>query len=297
MSTLKCTLAMILLTMSSASMAKLNIFTCEPEWASLTREVGRDRVNISTAISADQDPHKVQARPSLISAARNADLVFCTGAELEVGWLPVLLSRSANPRIQKATGVLYAADLVPLLEKPATLDRSHGDIHAAGNPHMHLDPRRITTVAEQLTKRLSELDAEGAVFYQRNLSDFLNRWNAAIHSWESRTSALRGSRVVVHHRSFSYLLDWLGITAVAEMEPKPGLPPTPGHLADILKQVEQHEAKMVLYTPFNGDQGARWLAQHSGACAVLLPYSHEQSLFILFEQLVSTLNQHQAECS
>lgn len=297
MRTLKYLLATALLTMSSASMARLNIFTCEPEWAALAREIGADRVNVSTAISADQDPHKVQARPSLISAARNADLVFCTGAELEAGWLPVLLSRSANPRIQKATGVLYAADLVPLLEKPTALDRSHGDIHADGNPHMHLDPRRIIPVAEQLAARLAELDAEGTVFYQGNLSDFLDRWNAAIDDWESRAAGLRGTKVVVHHRSFSYLLDWLGITAVAEMEPKPGLPPSPGHLSDILKQVQEHQVKMVLYTSFNGDQGARWLAERSAVCAVLLPYSHEDSLFLLFDALVNTLNQHQAQCS
>lgn len=297
MRTLKYLLAITLLTMSSASMARLNIFTCEPEWAALAREIGADRVNVSTAISADQDPHKVQARPSLISAVRNADLVFCTGAELEVGWLPVLLSRSANPRIQKVTGVLYAADLVPLLEKPATLDRSHGDIHAAGNPHMHLDPRRIIPVAEQLAARLAELDAEGAALYQGNLSDFLNRWSAAIDDWESRAAGLRGAKVVVHHRSFSYLLDWLGMTAVAEMEPKPGLPPTPGHLSDILKLVQEHEAKMVLYTSFNGDQGARWLTERSAVCAVLLPYSHENSLFMLFDELVNTLSKYQAQCS
>ena len=297
MSTLKYLLAITLLSISSASIARLNILTCEPEWAALAREIGAERVKVSTAISADQDPHKVQARPSLISAARNADLLFCTGADLEVGWLPVLLSRSANPRLLKAAGVLYAADLVPLLEKPTTLDRSHGDIHAAGNPHMHLDPRRIIPVAEQLAARLAELDAEGAALYQTRLNDFLTRWRTAIDDWESRAAGLRGTKVVVHHRSFSYLLDWLGITAVAEMEPKPGLPPTPGHLSDILKQVKEHEVKMVLYTSFNGDQGARWLAERSAVCAVLLPYSHEESLFMLFDTLVNTLSQHQAQCS
>ena len=296
MRTLKYLLATALLTMSSASMARLNIFTCEPEWAALAREIGADRVNVSTAISADQDPHKVQARPSLISAARNADLVFCTGAELEAGWLPVLLSRSANPRIQKATGVLYAADLVPLLEKPTALDRSHGDIHADGNPHMHLDPRRIIPVAGQLAARLAELDTEGTAFYQGNLSDFLNRWNAAIGDWESRSTGLRGTKVVVHHRSFSYLLEWLGMNAVAEMEPKPGLPPTPGHLNQILTLAQQHQIRMILYTPFNGDQGARWLAQRSAACAVLLPFSHDDSLFSLFDEIIGRLTEQQASC-
>ncbi len=293
---LKCLATTILLATSSASMAKLNVFACEPEWASLAREIGADRVNISTAISADQDPHKVQARPSLISAVRTADLVICTGAELEVGWLPVLLSRSANPRIQQGDGLLYAAELVELIEKPDELDRAHGDIHAAGNPHMHLDPRRLASVATELAARLTRLDAEGSVTYQQNLENFLGRWKAAVNDWESRAAGLQGVNVVVHHRSFSYLLNWLGMTTVAEMEPKPGLPPTPRHLSDILTQVQHHKVRMILYTSFNGDQGARWLAQRSDACAVLLPFSHEQSLFTLFDELISTLNQHQAQC-
>lgn len=293
---LKCLATTILLATSSASMAKLNVFACEPEWASLAREIGADRVNISTAISADQDPHKVQARPSLISAVRTADLVICTGAELEVGWLPVLLSRSANPRIQQGDGLLYAAELVELIEKPGELDRAHGDIHAAGNPHMHLDPRRLASVATELAARLTRLDAEGSVTYQQNLENFLGRWKAAVNDWESRAAGLQGVNVVVHHRSFSYLLNWLGMTTVAEMEPKPGLPPTPRHLSDILTQVQHHKVRMILYTSFNGDQGARWLAQRSDACAVLLPFSHEQSLFTLFDELISTLNQHQAQC-
>jgi zinc/manganese transport system substrate-binding protein len=294
---LQCLLATTLLLASSAGIAKLNVFTCEPEWAVLTREIGADRVNVSTAISADQDPHKVQARPSLISAVRNADLVFCTGAELEIGWLPVLLSRSANPRIQKKDGQLYAADLVALIEKPVALDRSHGDIHAAGNPHLHLDPRRISAIAEALTTRLARLDAEGADYYQHNLESFLGRWQDAISHWESKSASLRGTSVIVHHRSFSYLLDWLGMTAVAEMEPKPGLPPTPRHLNQILTQAQQHKVRMILYTAFNGDQGARWLAQRSTACAVLLPFSHDHSLFSLFDELIGRLTEQQANCS
>ncbi len=293
----KILLAAGMLCASIHSNAALNVFTCEPEWASLTREIGGDRVNISTAISADQDPHRVQARPSLISAVRNADLVFCTGAELEVGWLPVLLSRSANPRIQKGDGLLYAADLVELIEKPTDLDRAHGDIHAAGNPHLHLDPHRIITVARGLTTRLIALDAEGTADYQRNLDNFLDRWQTAISDWQSRSAGLRGATVIVHHRSFSYLLNWLGMTAVAEMEPKPGLPPTPKHLDHILTRVKQHNVKMILYTSFNGDQGARWLAQRSDACAVLLPFSHDDSLFTLFDELINALNQDRKQCS
>jgi zinc/manganese transport system substrate-binding protein len=281
---------------NTALASTLNVFACEPEWAVLAKEVGADRIKVSSATSADQDPHQVQARPSLISAVRRADLVFCSGAELEAAWLPVLLSRAANPRVQNAPGLLYAADHVSLLEKPANLDRSQGDIHAQGNPHLHLDPRRIAVVAKVLTEQLSELDPAGAAFYRQQLALFLSRWHAAIEKWQQQTAPLAGTKVVVHHRSFSYLLDWLNINTVAEMEPKPGLPPSPRHLNNVLQQVEQEQVKVILYSRFNGAQAAEWLAQRSDACAVELPFSHEKSLFALFDQLTATLRQQQEHC-
>lgn len=283
--------------LSGAALASaLNVFACEPEWAVLAKEIGADRVTVSSATSADQDPHQVQARPSLISAVRRADLVFCSGAELEMGWLPVLLSRAANPKVQQAPGQLYAADHVELLEKPASLDRALGDIHAQGNPHLHLDPRRIAIVATVLAEQLSELDPSAGDFYQQQLQQFLSRWQAAIAKWQQQAAPLAGSKVIVHHRSFSYLLDWLGIITVAEMEPKPGLPPSPRHLNNVLKQVEQEQIKLILYSRFNGAQAANWLAQRSDACAVELPFSHETSLFTLFEQLINSLLLQQERC-
>ncbi|MCC1497032.1 metal ABC transporter solute-binding protein, Zn/Mn family [Alcanivorax sp. 1008] len=296
MKILKFFLTTIVLSTASLANAAINVFTCEPEWAALAREIGADRVRVSTAISADQDPHQVQARPSLISAVRQADLVFCTGAELEVGWLPVLLARSANPRVQSAPGLLYAADQVSLIEQSSSTDRAHGDVHAAGNPHMHLDPHRITMVAKALTERLATLDPQGKAYYHQHLVDFLQRWQAAIEKWESRASHLKDTEVVVHHRSFSYLLNWLGMRAVAEMEPKPGLPPTPKHLGEILSKVEKENIGLILFTSFNGSQGANWLAKRSGACAVQLPFSNEKSLFSLYDELIEILVSKQGEC-
>ena len=296
MNRLKLFLAAIVLSISSLSNAALNVFTCEPEWAALAREIGADRVRITTAISADQDPHQVQARPSLISAVRQADLVFCTGAELEIGWLPVLLSRAANPNVQSAPGLLYAADQVTLIEKPSSIDRADGDMHAAGNPHMHLDPYHIVAVAETLAKRLAILDPKGSADYQQQLDNFLQRWQAAIEEWEARAAPLKDTAVVVHHRSFNYLLNWLGMHVIAEMEPKPGLPPTPKHLSDILSKVDRENVRLILFTSFNGNQGANWLAKRSGACAVELPFSHEESLFALYNELIDSLTNSQGQC-
>lgn len=296
MSRFRLFLATIMLCISSLSTAALNVFTCEPEWAALTREIGADRVTTTTAISADQDPHQVQARPSLISAVRQADLVFCNGAELEIGWLPVLLSRAANPKVQRAPGLLYAADQVTLIEKSDSVDRAHGDVHAAGNPHLHLDPYRIASVARALAERLATLDPEGRSSYQQQLEQFLQRWEAATTQWELRASPLKGTSVVVHHRSFSYLLDWLGMDTAAEMEPKPGLPPTPRHLTEVLDKVKAENVRLIIFTSFNGSKGARWLAERSDACAVQLPFSHEKSLFALYDELIDILTSKQDQC-
>jgi zinc/manganese transport system substrate-binding protein len=232
----------------------------------------------------------------LISAVRQADLVFCTGAELEIGWLPVLLSRSANAKVQRAPGLLYAADQVTLIEQSSSSDRAHGDVHAAGNPHMHLDPHRITTVAKALAERLAILDPQGETYYRQHLEDFLQRWQTAIEKWESRAAPLKDTEVVVHHRSFSYLLNWLGMRPIAEMEPKPGLPPTPKHLGEILSQVGKENIRLILFASFNGSQGANWLAKRSGACAVQLPFSNAESLFSLYDELIEILVSNQGEC-
>ena len=175
--------------------AALNILACEPEWAALSKELGGDLVNVSSATTGAQDPHHVQARPSLISKARKADLLVCTGAELEIGWLPLLQRKTSNPAIQDgAEGYFMATDSVSLLGVPSVLDRSQGDVHAMGNPHIQTDPNNISDVAADLNERLQLLDAENADTYQQRYDDFNQRWQQALKRWNKRAGNLRGKR-------------------------------------------------------------------------------------------------------
>src|SRR5450756_2578662 len=173
--------------------AALKVLACEPEWAALVQELAGDNASVSSATTALQDAHHIEARPSLIARARNADLVLCTGSELEVGWLPLLLRQSGNERVQPgAPGYLETSQLVPRLEIPNVLDRSLGDIHPAGNPHIHLDPRNIATVAQVLGDRLAQLDPANADAYRTRTAAFLARWRDAIRRWEAEAAPLRG---------------------------------------------------------------------------------------------------------
>lgn len=274
--------------------AALNIFACEPEWAALAKEIGGDDVRVYAATTAQQDPHRIEARPSLIAQMRRANLVVCTGAELEAGWLPVLLQNANNAAVQPGRpGYFEAARFVPLLEKPARLDRADGDVHAAGNPHLHTDPRNILRVAEALTARLAEVDPANAAAHRARGQAFAARWQAAIARWEARAASLRNLPVAVQHKSFSYLLAWLGMTEVAVLEPRPGVEPSVGHLARVAARLQTTPAKMVLRAAYQSPRPADWLAKHAGIPALELPYSvggndRAQDLFGLFDD---TLNQ------
>ena len=281
--------------LTDQAMAKINVFACEPEWAALAQEIGRPAVTVYTATTAYQDPHHIEARPSLIARARRADLLLCTGAELEVGWLPLLLRQSGNTRIQQgAPGYFMATEQAELIEKQERVDRSMGDIHAAGNPHVHLDPYRLLDVADRFTARLAAFDPENAQVYRENYNAFVNRWQMAINSWENRAQRLEGKKVVVQHRSWSYLLNWLGIEAVADLEPKPGLPPTSGHLTDLLRLVELHKPQAILIAAYQNDRGANWLSQRSDIPVVKLPYTvggtpQATDLFSLYDNTLDIL--------
>ena len=173
--------------------AALRVLACEPEWGALVQELGGPLVDVSVATTALQDPHQIQARPSLIARARNADLLVCTGAELEVGWLPVLLQQSGNAKIQPGQpGNFAAADVVRKLDVPAQVDRSQGDVHAAGNPHIQTDPRNIARVATALTARLQQLDAGNAGAYADRAKDFQQRWQQAMARWAAKAAPLQG---------------------------------------------------------------------------------------------------------
>ena len=278
-----------------AAHADLKVFACEPEWGALVKEIGGAHVNVYTATTAMQDPHRIEARPSLIARARNANLLVCTGAELEIGWLPVILAESGNPAIQTGQpGQFFAASHVTMLEKPAALDRSAGDVHAAGNPHIQTDPRNIARVGEALARRMAELDPAQAVVYQVRWKDFSTRWQAAIVRWEQQAAPLRGLPIVVQHKGFPYLENWLGLKEVAVLEPKPGVEPSVGHLAGVAAQLQATPARAVLRASYQSPRPADWLSQRTGIPALALPYTvggsaRASNLFGLFDDTIEQL--------
>jgi zinc/manganese transport system substrate-binding protein len=275
--------------------AALSVFATVPEWGALAQELGGDKVSVYVATNALQDPHRVEARPSLIGKARGASLVVATGAELEVGWLPLVLQQSANPRVRPGTpGYFEAAAAVPLLGKPTRLDRAEGDIHPAGDPHIQTDPRNIGRVATALAQRLAEVDPSNAAFYKERERQFSERWNAAVAKWTQQAAPLKGAPVVVQHKAFTYLIAWLGMNEIAALEPKPGMEPTTAHLADVLETVQRTPAKMVLHAAYQNDRASQWLAQRAKVKAVTLPFTvggtdGAKDLFGLFDDTVKRL--------
>lgn len=275
--------------------AELNVLACEPEWAALASEIGGDKVKASSATTAQQDPHRIEARPSLIARARNADLLVCTGLELEAGWLPILLQQSGNSRIMAGQpGYLDAGSAVPRLDVPGRVDRSQGDVHAAGNPHIQQDPRNIARVAETLQKRLSAIDAGNAGYYQARYKDFSARWSAAMQKWEQQAAPLKGIAVVEHHKNMAYLLNWLGMRSVATLEPKPGVEPSAAHLAELVNQLQRQPAKMVIRAAYQDGRASQWLSEHAHVPAVMLPFTvggsdRAKDLFGLFDDTLQRL--------
>jgi zinc/manganese transport system substrate-binding protein len=275
--------------------AALNIFATVPEWGALAEELGGDRVKVYTATNALQDPHHVEAKPSLIARARNADLVVATGAELEVGWLPLVTLQAGNPKVQPGKpGYLEAAQYVTLLEKPARLDRAEGDVHPGGNPHIQTDPRNIARVAGPLSARLAELDPTNAAYYQARNKVFAERWNAAIANWEKQAVPLKGVPLLVQHNAFIYLIEWLGLKQVAALEPKPGIEPTTAHLTDVLATLQRQPAKMVIRAAYQNDRPSQWIAERAKINAVMLPFTVggvevAKDLYGLFDDTIQRL--------
>jgi len=287
--------ALLLCGVTLSARAAVNVLACEPEWAALTQELGGDKVAIYTATTALQDPHHIQARPSLIARARSADLLVCTGAELEVGWLPILLRQSGNANIQPGKpGYFEAANYVQKLEIPVRLDRAQGDVHPGGNPHIQTDPRNFLPVADALTQRLTQLDPANAAFYAARRKAFVERWKAAIQQWETMAIPLKGVAIVVQHKGFPYLEHWLGLRQVASLEPKPGVEPNSGYLAEVLAQLQRQPARMVIRAAYNDGRASEWLAERSKISIVVLPFTvgadaQSQDLFGLFDTTVQRL--------
>jgi zinc/manganese transport system substrate-binding protein len=276
--------------------AAMKVLATTPEWGALAAELGGDKVNVYTATSAFQDPHRIDAKPSLIARARTADLVVAAGAQLEIGWLPVLLQESGNSRIQPGAPGYFEADAqLQLLEVPSSVDRSMGDVHPLGNPHAHLDPHNVTLVARALAARYAALDPGNAAYYQTRAADFLTRWQAAIERWEAAAAPLRGVGVVVQHRDQVYLCHWLGMVEVAAIEPKPGIPPSAGYLGQLVAKLSAAPPRLILRSVYSDPKAANWLAERIHVPVVVMPYTVGGSpaasdLFKLFDDTIARLN-------
>ena len=290
-------ITLLLLLTAPLGSAALEIFACEPEWGALVRELAGENARLTVATTAYQDPHRLQARPSLIAATRNADLLICTGAELEIGWLPLLLRRAGNPDIQPGRpGNFMAAGYVRKLEIPALVDRSQGDIHPQGNPHVHLNANNILRIADKLAERLGALDPANASEYAGRLQGFRDRWETATMGWEERGERLRGLRLASHHRAFSYLADWLDLNIVATLERTPGVPPSASHLASLLERLSANPPAAVVRTPYANEKPSLWLAERLDVRALLLPYTVNEAdgpvdLFALFDMTLAALEE------
>lgn len=279
---------------SAPAQAKLRAFACEPEWGALLKELAGTQVDVDVATTALQDVHQIDAKPSLIAKLRRADLLVCSGAGLEAGWLPQLLRQSANRKVASGPGSFMAVSQVVALERPAQLDRAQGDVHPEGNPHIQMDPHRVRQVARALALRLATLDAANAVHYRQRAADFDARWSAAIDRWEAQAAPLRGRAIVVHHRSWIYLEQWLGLVEIGALEPKPGVPPTSAHLSGLVELTKSQKVLGIVHAAYQDPKASRWLAERTKVPAINLPLTvggdpQSQDLFGLFESTLAKL--------
>nr|ALV86630.1 putative manganese transport system, periplasmic-binding protein [uncultured bacterium 50] len=259
---------------STGASAALRVFACEPEWGALARELGGEDLKVYVATSALQDVHRIQPKPSLIAQWRQADLAVCTGAELEIGWLPALSDKGANPKVTPGSaGYFEASRAVQMLEVPSRLDRSDGDVHPFGNPHIQTDPRNIAKVARALTDKLAEIDPAHDEGYRTRYAAFEKKWSAAIAGWETRAAPLKGVAVVSAHKSWTYLYAWLGLKEIATLESKPGIPPSGAHLENVLAALKAQPAKMIVYAAYQDHRPVEWMTGRAGIASAQLPFS------------------------
>ncbi len=290
-----CSVVVLGWVLPTSASAELRIFACEPEWAALAREIGGDKISAYSATHDKQDPHHIRARPSLIAKIRRADMVFCSGAGLEIGWLPLLMQRGARSKVRAGKpGYFKAAQHVSVREKPVVVDRSLGDVHPEGNPHVHLDPENIILLARELAKRLIAIDPENASVFSANLRNFEKQWAENIKQWRKQSASLKNMPVIVHHKSWTYLIAWLGLKEIGTLEAKPGIPPTASHLQSLLRTTAATKPKAILRTPYDQAAPSNWFSQKASIPALVLPFTVPRgakpgALKTLFDNILSQL--------
>jgi zinc/manganese transport system substrate-binding protein len=254
-----------------AQAKKLNIVTSTTDMAALTQEVGGDKVNVEAIAKGYQDPHFVEAKPSFLLRLRQADLLISVGLQLEIGWLPPLITQSGNPRVQVgAAGYLDASQFAEILEIPqGTVTRAEGDVHPLGNPHYWLDPDNGRRIARGIAGKLGELDPGDAPYFQQRFQDFDKRLTAAEQKWDAEMKPYRGRKVVTYHRSFPNFAKHFGLDVIGYVEPRPGIPPTPSHTLDLIQQMKRENAKIVLVEPYFDLKTPQSIGRATGAQVIV----------------------------
>jgi len=254
---------------ASVAHARLNVVVTTPDLASIVREIGSAHVDITTLARPTEDPHFVDAKPNFIVKLNKADMLVEGGAELEIGWLPALLDQARNPKLAAdAPGYVACKDGVQLLEVPTTLDRSKGDIHAAGNPHYLIDPLNAKIVAGHIAESLCRVDPAACDTYRANLKKFNDQIDARMEQWTKALAPFKGQRIVSFHNSWAYFAQRFGLRIDLFMEPKPGIPPTPTHLSDVIKTMKAENIRVIFVEPFLNRRTAETVARNTGATVV-----------------------------
>jgi zinc/manganese transport system substrate-binding protein len=263
--------AFMLLLLASPVLAKVDVVVTLPFIGSLAREIGKDRINVTTLIKPSQDPHYAEAKPSMILAARKADIIMYNGLDLEIGYLPRIIESSNNPRIQPGkVGNFDCSQFVEVIEKQGAVDRSMGDVHPMGNPHYIFSPRNIARIANGITGILSELNPANADFFRSNLKKFREQLATKQKQWHSKS--LRGKTFVAYHKYFEYLAQEFGFRIIAYIEPKPGIPPSAGYLGELIETINRSKPNALIATESSGDKESAAIAQKTGVKVILLPH-------------------------
>ena len=251
--------------------AKVNVVATLPFIGSLAKEIGKDKIDVTTLIKPSQDPHFAEAKPSMILAARKADIIMYNGLDLEIGYLPRIIESSNNPKIQPGkTGNFDCSQFVSAIDRPTSVERSMGDVHPLGNPHYLFSPKNILKVAEGISTVLSALDSGNAAFYKSNLQAFRERLAGKQKQWNSRL--LKGKKFVAYHKLFEYLARDFGFQLIAYVEPKPGIPPSAGYLAERVELIKRSKPDAILATEANGKRESEALGQKTGTKVIVLPH-------------------------
>ena len=286
---------LVLATAGSAAAGKLRVVTSLPNLGAIAREIGGERLSVESISRPDQDPHRITAKPSDMLALRKADLFVVAGLDLEIGWAPLLQQGSRNRKVQVgAPGFVDASAHVVPLEVPTVVSRASGDVHPGGNPHYWLDPANAEPVARAILEGLVRVDPEGAEDYRRGFESFVRRAQEATAAWTERLAGLRGTRVVSYHRTWPYLERRFGLECVGQLEPKPGIPPSPRHLAELQETIASQGVQLVLRAPYEPERPVERLAERTGARDLVLPTEPGasgtgMSWFELFDAIVGRL--------